>query len=197
MAIRHSYKHVQRIAVIGAVQLAIMAGASTVTAHADASPLETWCNLNLGQDKADILAAMGTPNGDQANSVVQLWTEMSPSSTSAEWDTSGAILLAGFDRSNNTVRLTACDANYGVSPIGAPGLAYEPFRNQDSRGSNPFSGPYRGRLGAVRRLLPATRNNQQPSENRRSAACYRPRHAVGSTIGQCGPFGRAPSRSGW
>ncbi|MCU1642385.1 MAG: hypothetical protein JWN03_2660 [Nocardia sp.] len=132
MAIRCLLKNAHRTALIGAVQLAIVVGASAVTAHADTSPLTTWCNLNLGQGKAEVLAAMGTPNGSQADSVAQLWTEMSPSSTSAEWDTSGAILLAGFDN-GNTVHLMAYDAKYGgASPIGAPGITCEPFRNQNS-----------------------------------------------------------------
>ncbi|WP_405133078.1 hypothetical protein [Nocardia sp. NBC_01388] len=132
MTFRRLLEFAHRTAVVGAVQLAIVVGASAVTAHADTSPLTTWCNLNLGQGKAAVLDAMGTPNGNQADSIVQFWTEMASSDSSAEWDTSGAILLAGFDKSGNTVHLMAYDAQYGAGPIGAPGLPCEPFRNLNS-----------------------------------------------------------------
>lgn len=42
-------------------------------------------------------------------------------------------MLAGFDGSGGTVHLMAYDAQYGhAGPIGAPDLACEPFRNQNS-----------------------------------------------------------------
>ncbi|MFB7723250.1 hypothetical protein [Nocardia sp. NPDC056100] len=132
MAIRRLLDNTYRTAVIGAVQLAVVAGAAAVTAHADTGQLTTWCNLQLGQTKDEVLAAMGTPNGNRADSVAELWTDMDPNSTSVEWDTSGAILLAGFNRHDSTVHLLAYDAKYGVGPIGAKGISCEPFRNDNS-----------------------------------------------------------------
>jgi hypothetical protein len=132
MAIRRLFECARGAALVGAVQLALVAGGSAVTAHASADPLAAWCDLHLGQGKAEVLAAMGSPQGDAADSVADLMTEMAPGSTSAEWDTSGAILLAGFDKHGNTTNLLAYDAQSGVGPVGPPNLGCEPFRNQNS-----------------------------------------------------------------
>ncbi|MFI1918136.1 hypothetical protein [Nocardia sp. NPDC020380] len=129
MTIHRFTKYAHRAALVGAIQLALIAGPCVVTGHAAADPLTTWCGLYLGQGKAEVMATMGTPNGHQADSLITAVQWMHDGATTAEWDTAGAIFFAAFDKGNTTIKLLSYDATSGVDGSVPPaGIACEPWR---------------------------------------------------------------------
>ncbi|MFE6862015.1 hypothetical protein [Nocardia sp. NPDC057668] len=119
----------RRAALLGALPLALLAGPAVGTGHAAEDPLTTWCDLYLGQSKAEVMAAMGTTNGHRADSLVEFIQWMHEGSTTAEWNPDGAILFAAFDKDNVTIKLLAYDAAAGVDGATAPaGITCEPWR---------------------------------------------------------------------
>jgi hypothetical protein len=96
--------------------------ATTYTNTTAPSPnlLAAWCQLKIGESRADVLAAMGQPNGHKADAYKVSGID------SAEWDVDVTILLASFENGVAT-NLQAYDNTIG--PQGSTHVGCAPFRN--------------------------------------------------------------------
>ncbi|MFE3984447.1 hypothetical protein ACFXPR_08180 [Nocardia tengchongensis] len=129
MTVHRFTKYAYHAALVGAIQLGLTAGPAVVTGHADVDQLTTWCGLYLGQSKDEVMAAMGTPNGHRAESLIATVKWMHDGATTAEWDPDGAILFAAFDKDNTTIKLLSYDAATGAEGSVPPaGLGCDPWR---------------------------------------------------------------------
>lgn len=82
--------------------------------------MAAWYGLQLGNTKAEVLAVMGRPNGNQADAFKVTGIE------SLEWNSGVTILLAPFDGGRAT-NLQAYDNEIG--PQGSLRIECESFRN--------------------------------------------------------------------
>lgn len=97
---------------------------TTVPATSPSAQL-VWCSLSIGESKAGVLTAMGTPHG----SIASAWAAKNLPGVTAdqvEWDVGSDIFLATFVN-GNTSNLQAYDGEVG--PVGAPDIKCPPFRN--------------------------------------------------------------------
>lgn len=85
-----------------------------------------WCEVALGDSQADVIAAMGPPQGSLAADYMRQSGLDLAGITSVEWDIGNSIYVASFE-SDKATNLQAYDQ--AVGPIGARGLSCDPFRH--------------------------------------------------------------------
>ncbi|WP_327142433.1 hypothetical protein [Nocardia sp. NBC_01327] len=100
---------------------AVISGGS---ASAEPNLPAVWCSLNVGDAKDAVLAGMGAPNGNQADSWVTGLGDTGM--TFAEWDADTTIFLATFDTNDRVINLQAYDGQIG--PKGATNIGCPAFR---------------------------------------------------------------------
>jgi hypothetical protein len=96
---------------------------------AAADPLAAWCRLTIGEDKAAVLAAMGTPHGTKVSSYAAqsgLGSQVANGIEMVEWDVGQSLLAATFTNGKAT-NLQAYDR--AVGPAGATNIACAAFRH--------------------------------------------------------------------
>jgi hypothetical protein len=118
----------------GSTSKVVHAAAATrpaaATKQSQVKPQVAWCNVTLGATKTQILAAMGTANGHQADPYKSL---LASGQEFAEWDVGSDIFVATFTDGKAT-NLQA----YGgaIGPNGPTDIACEPFRHTTDDGSS-------------------------------------------------------------
>jgi hypothetical protein len=92
-------------------------------------PLVAWCALEVGQDKASVVAAMGAPVGDKVATYMSqsgLSSQVGPGVELVEWDIDNSLLAATF---TNGIASNLQAYDQAVGPAGATNINCSAFRH--------------------------------------------------------------------